>query len=671
MSTTNCSVSTLNWGVLGTGNIAKTFAKGVVGSTSGKLVAVGSRSHESADKFAAEFGIPNRHGSYDALLADPEVHAVYISTPHPLHAEWAVKAARARKHVLVEKPIGLNYAEAMVITEAALENDVFLMEAFMYRCHPQTARLVELVKNRVIGELRLIQADFSFHWPKPWNDQSRLISNALGGGGILDVGCYPVSMSRLLAGAYLGRPFAEPEDFKAMGHVGKTGVDEFAVALMKFSGGVLAQISTGVQLNRENGVTLYGSEGRIHVPKPWIPGQSEKILVYRSGKEVEEIVVESKLGLYSLEADTVARYLAQRQSPTMSWEDSLGNIRVLDRWRDQIGVVYESEKLENARPIPPRRLTRPPTVKMTYGNIPGLAKPVSRLIVGADFSGGNHRDAYAIFDAFFEVGGNCFDTSVIYGPQHQKSDTVLGAWVRTRSVKDDVVLLIKGAHTPDCFPEKADDQVKVTLERMKLDSADLYCFHRDNPAVPVGEFVAVCNKWIREGKIKAWGGSNWTIARMQEAIDYAGRNGLEPPRMLSNQFSLARMVEPPWGGCISASNPEERAWLAKGQVALLPWSSQARGFFVDGMAHPDRRENAELVRCWYAEDNFKRLDRVKELAARKNVLPINIALAYVLCQPFPTFPLIGPRLIREVRTSLPGLDVQLTEHDLKYLNLEV
>ena len=146
----------LNWGIIGTGAIAHTFAKGLAKSATGKLVAVASRSKEKADKFAGEFNNPRAHGSYEALLADPDVQAVYISTPHPLHAEWAIKCAQAKKHVLCEKPMGLNQAQAMTIIEAATLNDVFLMEAFMYRCHPQTLKLVELIKSKAIGEDRFV-----------------------------------------------------------------------------------------------------------------------------------------------------------------------------------------------------------------------------------------------------------------------------------------------------------------------------------------------------------------------------------------------------------------------------------------------------------------------------------------------------------------------------------
>src|SRR3954469_8797354 len=170
MTSSSNSTTTLAWGIIGTGAIAKTFANSLKHAKTGKLIAIGSRSQASADKFGDEFSLDRskRHASYDALLADPNVQAVYVAAPHPFHAEWAIKSAEAKKHVLVEKPIGINAAEAMAIIEAATLNDVFLMEAFMYRCHPQTARLVELIRDGAIGEVRAIQATFSFHWPKPW-----------------------------------------------------------------------------------------------------------------------------------------------------------------------------------------------------------------------------------------------------------------------------------------------------------------------------------------------------------------------------------------------------------------------------------------------------------------------------------------------------------------------
>ena len=340
----------LRWGILGTGEIAATFAQGLAGSRTGRLVAVGSRTRAAAEAFGETFAAPRRHGAYEALLADPEVQAVYVATPHPMHAEWAVRAAAAGKHILCEKPIGVSRADAETIVEAARRHDVFLMEAFMYRCHPQTHKLVELLREKAVGEVRVVQATFSFHRPLGHDPESRLLSNALAGGGILDVGGYPVSMARLVAGVAAGADFADPTEVTGAAHLGRTGVDEWAVASLKFPGGVLAQVAAGVQVEQENVVRVYGSDGWILLPQPWVPardGGSSKIIVHRRGEQrPREVVVESPRGIYSIEADTVAANVPRRQapSPAMSWADSLGNMQTLDRWREAVGLVYEFEK---------------------------------------------------------------------------------------------------------------------------------------------------------------------------------------------------------------------------------------------------------------------------------------------------------------------------------------
>lgn len=663
----------LTWGIIGAGNIAKAFATGVNGSKTGKLLAIASRSQEKADKFGDEFKIPRRYASYEALLADKDVQAVYVATPHPMHAEWAIRAAEAKKHLLVEKPIGLNHAEAMAIVEAAIANDVFLMEAYMYRCHPQVARVVELIKSKAIGDVKVLHATFSFHWPKPFNPDSRLTSNALGGGGILDVGGYPISMARLIAGAATGKDFAEPTEIKGLGHLESTGIDGYASAILKFPGDIIAQCATGVQLAQENVVRIFGTDGSIFIPVPWVPardGGSAKIFVRRSGQDRdEEIEFETNEGIYSLEADTVAANLSRRQAipPAMSWEDTLGNMKTLDAWRQQIGLIYDSEKFENLKPVNRRPVKRESKGKMKYGRIEGVEKPISRLVMGVDNVTFPPHLA-VMFDDFFERGGNAFDSAYIYGGG--KCEQALGAWVKARGLRDEVVLLGKGAHTPDCNPTAITHQLLETLRRLQTDALDIYMMHRDNPEIPVGEFIDVLNEHVNAGRIRVFGGSNWSIARIEEANAYAKKNGKRGFGAVSNNFSLARMVEPVWAGCIAASDPASRAWFTKTQMPLMPWSSQARGFFTE-RAHQDRALNdEEMNRCWYSEDNWQRRQRVIELAKRRNVEPIAIALAYVLNQPFPTFPLIGPRQLSETRTSMAAMDVELSSQDLKWLNLE-
>lgn len=336
----------LKWGILATGTIAHTFAEGVKTSETGELVAVGSRSEESADAFGEKHGIERRHPTYEALLADPEVEAVYIATPHTLHKEWAIRAAQAGKHILCEKPIALRHSDAVEIIEAARKHDVFLMEAFMYRCHPQIAKLVELIRGGAVGRVRVIKATFSF--TTDYDPKSRLFDRAFGGGAILDVGCYPVSAARLAAGAAVGKGFEEPVEFMGMGVLSEeTGCDLIASALLRFPDGVLAHLSTGIQLEQENILEVCGSEGRILVTHPWLPniepGVPRVVVIRDAETDFEEFRFDGLPGLYAFEADAVAEHLESRQapSPMMSWEDTLGNMKTLDRWLEAVGVKYD------------------------------------------------------------------------------------------------------------------------------------------------------------------------------------------------------------------------------------------------------------------------------------------------------------------------------------------
>lgn len=664
----------IKWGLLAAGGIAQAFARGVQHSQTGELLAVGSRSQEKADAFAADFKIPRAYGSYEDLLADPDVEAIYISTPHPGHGEWAIKAAEAGKHLLVEKPIGLNAYDAETMIEAALSNNVFLMEAYMYRCHPQTARLVELIREGTIGEVRVIQATFSFQ-SEP-NPSARLWSNALGGGGILDVGGYTTSISRLIAGAARGKPFADPIAVTGAGHLHpETGIDAWAVGTLKFKSDIVAQVSCGIGVNQDNVVRVYGTDGHIVLPNPYAAARDGSmngvIQLYPRGKPLQEIPVPSAVTSYAHEADVCGNAIRagqqQASAPAMSWNDTLGNLRTQDAWRAAIELTYEAEKPENySGGLANRPLAKRANAKMKMGQIPHLEKPLSRLIMGVD-NQVTMPHADTMFSDYFERGGNAFDTAWVYG---EVKSHLLGRWVATNNLREQVVLIAKGAHTPECNPKALVQQLKEQLEWLQTDYADIYLMHRDNPDIPVGEFIDVLNENVQAGRIKTFGGSNWSLARIAEANAYAADKGLQGFSIISNNLSLAEMSDPVWEGCIHVHDAADRAWFEKTQIPLLPWSSQARGMFVPERAHPDKREDSMLVRCWYSEDNFRRQARAIEVAERYGVDPISIALAWVLCQPFPTFPLIGPRHLSETRSSLHALDIQLTNEEMRYLNLE-
>jgi predicted dehydrogenase/aryl-alcohol dehydrogenase-like predicted oxidoreductase len=649
-------VDQLNWGVIGPGRIARAFAGQLSQSRTGRLVAVGSRDAERAAAFVAGFGPARAHDSYQKVLADPEVEAVYIATPHPAHPEWVIRAAEAGKHILCEKPLAVTWAHAMAAIEAARRHDVFLMEAYMYRCHPQIDTLRTLIQDGAIGTIHQIQASFAFATQR--NPTGRLFAPELAGGGILDVGGYPVSAARLVAGAARGLPFADPRSVTGVGTIGETGVDEWAIATLDFGDGLTAQVASGVLLSAENTVRVFGSKGFLEIPDPWLPpaGEPGRVIVHRVGEEPLEVTTPAT-PQYAAEADAVAEHLTDRQAPQMSWADSLGNASTLDAWRAAIGLEYPLERA--AEPIH----IAPAAKRMPYGRLPGLDKPVSRLIMGVD----NQRDlthASVMFDDYLAQGGNTFDTAWLYS--RGRLETLLGKWVANRDVRDDIVIIGKGAHTPFCDPESIHRQLAETLDRLGTDHIDLYLMHRDNLDVPVGEFVDAMEQERVAGRVRTYGVSNWTLDRVSAAMEYADTHGMAGLSALSNHFSLAEAYAVPWAGCEHVTDAASQEWLRSHDLALLPWSSQARGFFT-GRAHPDDRSDEELVRCYYSDTNFARLARAEELGTRLGVPTTAIALAFVLHQPFPTFPLIGPRTLAETHGSLRALDVQLTPEQVDWL----
>ena len=667
------STSPIRWGIIGAGGIAKAFRRGLEGTDSGTLVAIGSR-HPGKASLRTDFPGARIHDGYAALLADPEVDAVYIATPHPFHAEWAIRAAEAGKHALVEKPLGLSAFEAEAMFNAARQAGTFMGEAFMYRLHPQTAELVELVRAGAIGELRMIKSSFGFAMPRLMPEH-RAYANDLAGGGILDVGCYPVSMARLLAGAAVGKPFLDPVETRGMAHLGATGTDEWAAALLRFDTGLIAEASCSVSVTQDNVLHVLGSEGRIEAPDFWFVGGPRDGQPGTFTRIDKDGVRHSHGGapgkpLYAYEADAaVAAIHAGRQefsAPGMSWADTLGNLRVLDAWRAAAGLEYDIEKpARRTRTLRNDALRAPISGGVPRRQIRGLSQPTSLVALGFEYFP-RFADAAILLDAFYEKGGNLFDTAFHYGAG--KSEKFFGDWHTSRGLaRDSFVVIGKGAHSPLCYPDVIGTQLDQSLERLATDHVDVYFMHRDNPDVPVGEFVDALDAEVRKGRIRGpYGGSNWTRERFDEALAYAARSGRTAPAALSNNFSLAEMQKPIWAGCVAASDEAWKAWLKARQIPNFAWSSQGRGFFTDA-AGRDRRDNSELVETWYSERNFVRRDRAVELAARLGRKPIHIALAYVLAQPFEVVPLIGPRGLAELEDSLSALDIRLTPDEVAWL----
>jgi len=660
----------VRWGIIGPGAIARDFHRGLKGSRSGKLVAVGTRNPGKAG-LADEFPEARILDGYQALLDDAEVEAVYIATPHPFHAEWAIKAAEAGKHVLVEKPLALTAFEVDAVLHAHRKAGTFAGEAFMYRLHPQTAKLGEVIASGVIGEIRMIQSSFGFQMPR-FKPEHRLFANDLAGGGILDVGGYPVSMARFIAGAAAGKPFLDPVKVSGAAHLGKEGTDEWAAATLQFKNGIVAEVACAVFVQLDNMLRIYGADGRIEAPDFWFAGGSRdqglgKIDVIPRQGARETISVNATPHLYSFEIDAVAEAIrAGRQEfspPGMSWADSLGNARALDLWRASVGLEYEIEKpARRTRTLAGRKLKAGTAIRRR--SLTGLPKELSLVALGfEDFR--TFSSGAILLDAFYEAGGNAFDTAYVYGAGY--TETLFGDWHSSRGAREDIVLIGKGAHTPLCYPDMIGKQLAQSLERLKTDYVDIYFMHRDNPDVPVDEFVDAMDAEAKKGRIRGLlGVSNWERERIDAANAYAERAGKRGIGALSNNFALAEMQDVIWDGCVSSSSDAWKTWLRDRQIPVFAWSSQGRGFFTD-RAGREKHDNAELVRVWYSERNFVRRDRAIELAGKLGKSPIHVALAYVLAQPFPVVPLIGPRTLWELDDSLQGLDITLAPEQIRWL----
>ena len=318
---------------------------------------------------------------------------------------------------------------------------------------------------------------------------------------------------------------------------------------------------------------------------------------------------------------------------------------------------------------------------MKYDTIKGLDKKISKLIIGND-NQNEYDSAAKLWDHWIQVGGNAFDNAHIYGKGEMEK--LLGEWHTKRNNRDDIVIIAKGAHTPDCNPKSLSDQLTESLDRLQIDCADIYIMHRDNIDISVDEFIDVLNQEKDKGRIKIFGGSNWTLDRFRKANNWANKNNKYPINILNNNLALSKMIKPLWDGCISSNDENILKYLEETQTAHFSWSSQGRGYFLppeicqaiedhitkneSSFRQPGEHSSGPLS-CFDSEDNRERRKRAQNLAQELNVSAQNIAGAWALNQPFPSFALIGPRKIEEIEASLPSLDISITKEKSNWLNL--
>ncbi len=315
---------------------------------------------------------------------------------------------------------------------------------------------------------------------------------------------------------------------------------------------------------------------------------------------------------------------------------------------------------------------------MEYGQVPGLDKPVARVVQGTVMlSAADMARSLQLLDEVYAQGGTAFDTAHQYGGGD--AERVLGRWVRERGLQDKVVVITKGAHhnqdrkrvTP--FDITAD--LHDSLARLRLEPIDLYLLHRDDPSVPVGPIIETLNEHQRAGKLRAFGASNWSVARIQAANAYAAAHGLQGFAASSPNFSLAVQIREPWPDCVSISGRQgerDRVWYTETGLPVFAWSSLAGGFF-SGRFRRDNLDNFETpldrlcAETYGSEENFRRLERAARLAADKDATLAQVALAYALRQPLNLFALVGCQTGAEFAENARALDVPLSQEEITWL----
>jgi predicted dehydrogenase len=324
----------IRWGILGTGVIAHKFADGLSALPDAQLVAVGSRSQSTAARFGDEYGVPNRHASYEGLVTDPAVDVIYVSTPHPLHKDNMLLCLAAGKAVLCEKPFTINAHEAETVIRLAREQGLFLMEAMWTRFLPAVVKAREFLMEGVIGEVRMVQADFGFR--AEVDPQHRLLNPNLGGGALLDVGVYTVSLASMVFGQ-------QPAEIASQVYLGNTGVDELSGTIFRYHNGQIAVLSSSLQVNTPHDALIVGTKGNIRIHRPF--WQTDGMTLSINGHPDQVMNLPRQGNGYNYEAAEVMACLraGKRESSVMPLDETLAILQTLDHIRALWGLKYPME----------------------------------------------------------------------------------------------------------------------------------------------------------------------------------------------------------------------------------------------------------------------------------------------------------------------------------------
>jgi D-xylose 1-dehydrogenase (NADP+, D-xylono-1,5-lactone-forming) len=312
----------VRWGVISTANIGKQrVIPAIMQSHNGEVIAVASRNQATARAFADELGIRTAYGSYEELIADPDVDAIYNPLPNSMHAEWSIKCAEAGKPTLCEKPLASNAAQAQQMVDAFAERDVLFAEAFMYRFHTQTQRVLHMIEEGAVGDLRAIQASFTFNIG---NEANIRLSKELDGGSLMDVGCYCVNVMRLITGE-------EPTPAKAIANFGATsGVDEALAGVLHFPSGVVGHLDCGLRTYRTHSYEIRGTDGRIQVNEGFVMAAETPTKIRWWQDDLYGELAIPAANSYTLMVEDFADALLNNRPPRYAPQDGVNNMKVID-----------------------------------------------------------------------------------------------------------------------------------------------------------------------------------------------------------------------------------------------------------------------------------------------------------------------------------------------------
>ena len=330
----------INWGIIGLGRMANRFANAIGEVENAKLLGIASKNIDRLKHFGDQHNIENnfRFSTYNEILNCKEINSIYISTLNNTHADIAIKAAKAKKNILCEKPVTTNYSDTVKVFEELNKSNVFFLEAIAYRTHPQTRFVINKILEGEIGEVDKIESTFGFSHRK-LDPQSRLFNPKLGGGAILDVGCYPVSFSSLIANIKKKEKLIEPEFLDVSGSLCSTGVEECAYATLKFNNRITAKVGTAIRLNMKNQTLIEGTKGSILINSPWLPDKRSLVEI-KTDKGYYKSFVNSTKSIFANQIHVTSQLIIdgkkEGEFPAMTWKSSINNMYVLDKWKKKL-----------------------------------------------------------------------------------------------------------------------------------------------------------------------------------------------------------------------------------------------------------------------------------------------------------------------------------------------